>query len=96
MIAYERMLESKREDRLFNDHLAEHFVGVRGKQVSECLNHILGMHMKIPNIHLGFTPARTMLINDHLDKWVNATAEKGQKMQVACLGCGVDTRAYWV
>merc|ERR1712226_619462 len=23
-------------------------------------------------------------------------AEKGQKIQVACLGCGVDTRVYWV
>ena len=30
-IAYERALESKREDRLFNDHLAQHFVGETGE-----------------------------------------------------------------
>ena len=90
------MLESKREDRLFNDHLAEHFVGERGERISGFLNESLGMHFGIPQIHIAYTATRTKLINDHIDKWVAQREEAGTKMQVTNLGCGVDTRAFWL
>ena len=76
-IAYERALESKREDRLFNDHLAHHFVGERGETISGFINKMLGAHMNFEGIHLAFTPARTKLINDYLEKWINETEASG-------------------
>ena len=90
------MLESKRDDRLFNDHLAEHFVGQKGEKTSRFLNEALGKATGVPNVHLGYTAARTRLINDKLEAWINKTEEKGVKMQVANLGAGVDTRAFWL
>ena len=90
------MLESKREDRFFNDHLAEHFVGERGERISKFINESLGAHFQIPNVHIAYTACRTKLINDHIDKWVATTEAAGSKMQVTNLGCGVDTRAYWL
>ena len=42
-IAYERMLESQREDRLFNDHLAQYLTGgERGKEISAFINEGMG------------------------------------------------------
>ena len=91
------MLESKREDRFFNDHLAEHFVGQRGEKISKFINESLSSHLKtIPNVHLVYTACRTKLINDHIDKFVATTESAGSKMQVTNLGCGVDTRAFWL
>lgn len=80
MIAYERDIESKREDRLFNDHLAKHFIGIRGEQVSAFLNTALGDACGIKDVHIPYTAARTKLINDHLESWINTTTEKGQKV----------------
>ena len=37
MIAYERMLETNREDALFKDPYAQYLVGQRGEKVSEML-----------------------------------------------------------
>ena len=96
LVAYERAIESKREDRLFNDHLAQHFVGERGEEVSRLVNNMLADWLDFPNVHMIFTPCRTKLINDNLDKWVEATAAGGQKMQVTNMGAGVDTRAFWL
>ena len=96
LVAYERAIESKREDRLFNDHLAQYFVGERGEEASRLVNKMLGDKCNIPDIHMISTPCRTKLINDNLDKWVEATAASGQKMQVTNLGAGVDTRAFWL
>ena len=95
-IAYERMIETIREDSLFLDHLAEHFIGQRGKKVSAMLNFGLGTHVGCPDIHRRFTAARTKLVNDHMTDWIKAMVEKGEKVQVACLGAGMDTRAFWV
>ena len=77
LVAYERDIESKREDRLFNDHLAQHFVGERGKEVSEMVNGMLGGWLNFPNVHMIFTPTRTKLINDHVDKWIEETGASG-------------------
>ena len=79
-IAYERMIESKREDRLFNDPLAEHFIGDRGQRVSKFLNDMLVQYFNIENFCMMFTACRTRLINDHLEMWINKSAEKEQKM----------------
>ena len=39
---------------------------------------------------------RTRAINDAMGKWIEDTEAKGQKMQVTNMGCGVDTRPFWV
>ena len=76
------MLESQREDRLFNDHLAKHFIGgERGKQISDLLNEYFSI--KYPghdNVCIMITAARTKLINDQLEKWINTTEASGSKM----------------
>lgn len=94
-IAYERNLESKRDDRLFNDHLAEHFIGTKGEKCSKMVNLHLGVATGIDNVHLGYTAARTKLINDELERWIDQKAGS-DKLQVVNLGAGVDTRAFWV
>lgn len=84
------MLESEREDRLFNDHLAKNFTGgERGKQISELLNEYFKiLYPGHDNVCIMITAARTMLINDHLEKWINTTEASGSKMQVTNLGAG--------
>ena len=76
------MLESEREDRLFNDHLAKHFAGgERGKQISELLNEYFTiLYPGHDNVCVMITAARTMLINDHLTKWIDTTEKNGSKM----------------
>ena len=97
-IAYERMLESKREDRLFNDHLAQHFCGEKGEGISKFITDAMKLMMKGPitdDYNYRHTAARTKLINDHLDKWITETQATGTKMQITNLGAGCDTRAFW-
>ena len=102
MIAFERMLESEKSDneRLFNDHLAKHFVGPYGKRVCEMLacglitcfdpdNEVGFLH----DGHVHYTAARTRLINDHMTTWIGSLA--GAK-QVVELGAGFSTRPFWV
>ena len=76
------MLESEREDRLFNDHLAKNFTGgERGKQISELLNEYFKiLYPGHDSVCIMITAARTMLINDNLEKWINATEASGSKM----------------
>ena len=97
-IAYERMLESNREDALFKDPLAKHLVGERGEKVSEIINFWISSYClpTCKDIHIRYTAARTHLINQHMTAWVTKMVEKGQKVQIASLGAGMDTRAYWV
>ena len=93
-IAYERSIESNREDRLFNDHLAQHFVGTKGEKCSKMINNYLGLAYGINNVHIGYTGARTRLINDNLDAWI--TKHNDNKIQAVNLGAGADTRAFWL
>ena len=78
-IAYERMLESQREDRLFNDHLAKHFTGgERGKEISDHINAGFSLlFRKHNNVCIMITAARTKLINDYLEKWINKISASG-------------------
>jgi O-methyltransferase involved in polyketide biosynthesis len=41
-----------------------------------------------------WTAVRTKFINDTITDWVNAN--EGKKVQVTNMGCGVDTRAFWL
>lgn len=94
-IAYERSLESQRQDRLFNDTLSQHFVGTKGVKCSKMVNKHLGLAYQIENVHIGYTAARTRLINDKLDSWIE-TSHHGNNKQCVNLGAGADTRAYWL
>jgi methyltransferase (TIGR00027 family) len=93
-IAYERQFESEKDpsERLFNDSLAKHFVGVHGKRCSDVFvnsnKDMFGFDEGFANYHA----ARTKFISDQVSKW-SATAQ-GDK-QVINMGCGVDTRAFW-
>lgn len=103
MIAYERMLESQRPEsvRLFNDHLAQYFVGDYGKDVSDCMSLALSV-MFDPTKELGFNyeghicfaGARTKFINDKYAAWIEKM-KSHEKLQILNLGAGVDTRAFW-
>ena len=99
-IAWERAIETKREDALFKDELAQHLVGERGEKVSEMINTwISDFTIGCPeahDIHVRYTAARTKLVNDHLTAWVTKMAVEGKKCQVACLGAGMDTRAFFI
>lgn len=99
-IAYERQVESQREDRLFHDPLAQHFSEPYGKRLSDAMS--LGMAGGIfdppgANIGLGleghvlYTAARTQLINDRVGQWLEEHSG-----QVVNLGAGLDTRVYWL
>ena len=93
-VAYERNLESKRKDRLFNDTLAKHFVGTKGEKCSKMINKHLGLAYGIENVHIGYTGARTKLINDNLESWIDK--KHGDKVQCVNLGAGADTRVFWL
>lgn len=102
-IAYERNIESQREDRLFNDPLAKYFCQPYGKRLSDSMAFGLALGVFDPpgaNIgfglegHVLYTAARTKLINDQVDQWVKDTAKAD--CQVLNLGAGIDTRVYWL
>jgi len=106
-VAYERSIESQNEDSLFNDVLAKHFVDPYGKRMSDCF--AFGLRHAVfdpPGANIGFgdeghvmyTAARTKLINDHLTVWLEGSNphHTQQQKQVGNIGCGFDTRAYWL
>ena len=94
-IAYERSLESQRQDRLFNDTLSRHFVGTKGVKCSEMVNKHLGLAYQIEDVHIGYTAARTRLINDKLGSWIEKSTDEND-LQCVNLGAGADTRAFWL
>ena len=92
-------METKREDSLFKDELAQHLVGERGEKLSELINFWISSYTcpeASADIHVRYTAARTKLVNDHLTTWVTKMAGEGKKCQVACLGAGMDTRAFFI
>lgn len=101
-IAFERDIESQREDRLFHDPLAKHFSEPYGQRLSDSM--AFGLQVGVFDTpgsdiglgmegHVMYTAARTRLINDHIEKWMNDV--KGNK-QVVNVGAGVDTRPFWL
>lgn len=94
-LAYERDIESNREDRLFHDPLAKYFVGTKGKKCSEMINKHLGLTYGIENVHIGYTAARTRLLNDKIDSWIAKHRAQEASLQCVNLGAGADTRSFW-
>ncbi|CAB9502468.1 Putative S-adenosyl-L-methionine-dependent methyltransferase [Seminavis robusta] len=102
-IAYERHVESQRDDRLFHDPLAVHLYEPYGQKMSDALAFGLAYSIFDPpgaDIGIGmmghtlYTAARTKFINTHLESWLG-TATTGDK-QVVNLGAGADTRVFWL
>ena len=48
-VAYERNIELKHKDCLFNDTLAKHFVGTKGEKSSKMINNHLGLEVGLWN-----------------------------------------------
>lgn len=105
-LAYERQVESERDDCLFNDTLARHLVGPYGKRLSDAMSFGLAFScFDPPGMDIGFgleghvmyTAARTKLINDQVDRWIMEQHDTKQSpCQVLNLGVGMDTRVYWL
>ena len=100
-IAFERDIESQREDRLFHDPLAKHFSEPYGKRLSDAMS--LGLAFSVfdpPGAdiefglegHVMYTAARTKLISNQMEEWLS---DMTGECQVLNLGAGLDTRAYW-
>jgi len=94
-VAYDRYLESQREDRLFDDHLAKHFAEPYGRDLSDCFgynaHYLFGRDLGRD----GFTcwhAARTVLISDKYEAWA---AKVDAPNQVVNMGAGMDTRPFW-
>ena len=91
MVAYERALETEREDALFKDPLAKQLAGESaGEQMSQKME----LHAPAfgfadwPQYHKQWTVCRTAFI----DNWFKQNVEPG--IQVVNLGAGVDTRPF--
>ena len=81
-------------DRLFNDFLAIHFVGERGERISSLINDALELQYQIVDFHRIWSAVRTKYINDTISRWLQQHSRRS--CQVTNLGCGVDTRAFWL
>lgn len=104
-VAYERQVESERDDSLFNDTLAGHFVGQYGKRLSDAMSFGLAFSCFDPpgagiglglEGHVMYTAARTKLVNDQVDRWIMNQQKQQNLCQVLNLGVGMDTRVYWL
>ena len=102
LVAYERGLESAKPEgeRLFNDPCAKYLAGAYGKDCSECMKVALKVHFDPTdeigfgyNGHIRYTAARTQLINDKMNEWIEKT--QGDK-QVTNMGAGCDSRVFWL
>lgn len=92
MIAFERFLETSREDAMFQDPLARVLAGDKGEKLSETF----GTYAAAfgfdgwPEFHKTWTVVRTKFIDDAIAR----LASTGQFKQLVNLGAGFDTRAY--
>eukprot|EP00580_Thalassiosira_gravida_P000386 CAMPEP_0201617500 /NCGR_PEP_ID=MMETSP0492-20130828/36526_1 /ASSEMBLY_ACC=CAM_ASM_000837 /TAXON_ID=420259 /ORGANISM="Thalassiosira gravida, Strain GMp14c1" /LENGTH=313 /DNA_ID=CAMNT_0048085783 /DNA_START=64 /DNA_END=1005 /DNA_ORIENTATION=+ len=102
-IAFERDIETQREDALFKDVLAKYFTEPYGQRLSDSMSFGLAKSVFDPpddeigfglEGHVMYTAARTKLINDQVDQWLGDNAPR--KCQVLNLGAGADTRVYWM
>jgi methyltransferase (TIGR00027 family) len=91
MIAYERFLETSREDALFQDPLARVLAGDKGEKLSETFGtYAAGFNSDgWPEFHKTWTVVRTKFIDDTVAR----LAGTGQFRQLVNLGAGFDTRA---
>ena len=101
-VAYERHVESCRDDALFCDNLAKYFAEPYGERLSTAM--MIGMKPIFDpkdeigfgwNGHVLYSAARTKFINDHVVQWLESPRITSTKKQVLNLGAGADTRAFW-
>lgn len=92
MIAWERALETKRDDALFRDPLAEQLAGTKGEKLSADFGGmctVFGLE-GWPEFHKTWTAVRTRFIDDRIAD----CAATGTFSQLVNLGSGMDTRPY--
>jgi len=95
LIAYERWLETQREDALFQDPLAERLKGVSGKKVSDefQLKCTLFEFPDWPEFHICWTAVRTKFIDEWFKKEIARLKEQNvETVQIVNIGAGVDSR----
>jgi len=93
--AYERHLESQREDALFQDHLAKYMVGGIGASYSRRFGEaakLLGFP-GWPEFGKQFTAVSTVMIDEFLKSGCEALRENAV-IQIVNLGAGMDSRGY--
>lgn len=92
MIAYERAIETKRPDALFQDPLAEALAGSKGESLSTNFENMCGVFEfeGWPTFHKTWVAVRTRYIDDRVDE----LAARGDILQCVNLGAGMDTRPY--
>jgi methyltransferase (TIGR00027 family) len=92
MIAYERHLESCRDDALFQDPFAKMLSGSKGETLSAGFGAACAMFElpEWPEFHKMWTAVRTKFIDDQ----VSQLAASGEFKQLVNCGAGLDTRAY--
>eukprot|EP00933_Yihiella_yeosuensis_P038606 TRINITY_DN32527_c0_g1_i1.p1 TRINITY_DN32527_c0_g1~~TRINITY_DN32527_c0_g1_i1.p1 ORF type:complete len:290 (-),score=42.24 TRINITY_DN32527_c0_g1_i1:102-971(-) len=90
MIAWERALETKRPDALFNDPFAEALAGSKGESLSEKFgaNCAYFGFEGWAEFHKTWVAVRTRFIDDAIE----ANAKLGTFAQLVNLGAGMDTR----
>lgn len=92
MIAYERSLETSRDDALFDDPLAIHLAGTEGKDLSTAFG-VNCTKFEFPDwseFHKAWTAVRTRFIDDV----VTQLSSTRKFEQLVNLGAGMDTRVY--
>mmetsp|Transcript_97607 Transcript_97607/g.304060 ORF Transcript_97607/g.304060 Transcript_97607/m.304060 type:complete len:342 (+) Transcript_97607:61-1086(+) len=97
MIAWERALESKRPDALFNDPLAAALAGTKGEKLSDDFGGMCKMFdmPDWPEFHKTWVAVRTRFIDDRIKECAAAAAAGTTPFgQVVNLGAGVDTRPF--
>ena len=89
MIAYERALESKRDDALFRDPLAGALAGSKGVALSAGFgNYCATFELPgWPEFHTMWTAVRTRFIDNRVSRW----ALGGEHRQLVNCGAGMDT-----
>lgn len=92
MIAWERFLESKNENALFQDPFAEALAGTKGEKLSEGFGNNCTMFEfeGWPEFHKTWVAVRTRFIDDRIAQH----AASGKFAQIVNLGAGMDTRAH--
>lgn len=90
MIAWERYLETKRPDGLFNDPLAEAMAGSKGETLSDNFGGMCKMFEfeGWPEFHKTWVAVRTRFIDDKILEHADEVT------QLVNLGAGMDTRPY--
>lgn len=92
MIAWERALETKREDALFTDPFAETLAGSKGQTLSDQFGNMCKMFEfeDWSEFHKSWVAVRTRFIDDCISRHAATSAFA----QLVNLGAGMDTRAY--